>query len=77
MPLGEGIVLPGITRQSILEVSKEWGDFKVTEKTLTMADLTKAINEDRVSWTTDRLIIATEKDFFTKSAMVRERLSMN
>jgi len=48
MPLGEGIVLPGITRQSILEVSREWGDFKVTEKTLTMADLTRAINEDRL-----------------------------
>ena len=62
MPLGEGIVLPGITRQSILEVSKEWGDFKVTEKTLTMADLTKAINEDRVSWFVCKLFNATGKE---------------
>lgn len=49
MPLDAGIVLPGVTRQSILEMAKEWGDFKVTERVVTMGDLVKALNEERVS----------------------------
>lgn len=48
MPLDEGIVLPGITRQSILDLTREWGDFKVTERTVTMSDLTKALSENRL-----------------------------
>jgi len=48
MPLDAGIVLPGVTRQSILEMAKEWGDFKVTERVVTMGDLVKALNEERL-----------------------------
>ncbi|XP_055792971.1 branched-chain-amino-acid aminotransferase, cytosolic-like [Salvelinus fontinalis] len=43
-----GIILPGITRQSILELTRKWGEFKVCERYLTMADLRWALKEGRV-----------------------------
>ncbi|KAL7882426.1 hypothetical protein SRHO_G00000840 [Serrasalmus rhombeus] len=44
----DGIILPGITRQSILELTRKWGEFKVSERYLTMADLRLALKENRV-----------------------------
>lgn len=44
----DGIILPGVTRRSILDLALQWGEFKVTERYLTMADLVKALKEDRV-----------------------------
>ncbi|KAJ8392333.1 hypothetical protein AAFF_G00076970 [Aldrovandia affinis] len=44
----DGVILPGITRQSILELTRKWGVFKVSERYLTMADLRCALKEDRV-----------------------------
>uniref|UniRef100_A0A8C7T317 Branched-chain-amino-acid aminotransferase n=1 Tax=Oncorhynchus mykiss TaxID=8022 RepID=A0A8C7T317_ONCMY len=44
----DGIILPGITRQSILELTRKWGEFKVCERYLTMADLRCALKEGRV-----------------------------
>ncbi|KAM6986223.1 branched-chain-amino-acid aminotransferase, cytosolic [Aplochiton taeniatus] len=44
----DGVILPGITRQSILELTRKWGEFKVTERSLTMADLRQALKEERV-----------------------------
>lgn len=44
----DGIILPGVTRQSILELAREWGEFKVSERHLTMGDLTSAVDENRV-----------------------------
>uniref|UniRef100_A0A665TMA2 Branched-chain-amino-acid aminotransferase n=1 Tax=Echeneis naucrates TaxID=173247 RepID=A0A665TMA2_ECHNA len=44
----DGIILPGITRQSILELTKKWGEFKVTERYLTMGQLCSALKEQRV-----------------------------
>ncbi|XP_046879219.1 branched-chain-amino-acid aminotransferase, cytosolic-like [Hypomesus transpacificus] len=41
----DGIILPGITRQSILELTRKWGEFKVTERHLTMLDLQRALKE--------------------------------
>ncbi|KAL6733192.1 hypothetical protein Aduo_003859 [Ancylostoma duodenale] len=46
--LDSGIILPGVTRQSILELSREIGGFKVTERDFTMKELTKAVKENRV-----------------------------
>ncbi|XP_078484488.1 branched-chain-amino-acid aminotransferase, cytosolic [Ciona intestinalis] len=48
MPLGEGIVLPGVTRSSLIELAHEWNEFKVTERIITMADITNALNENRM-----------------------------
>ncbi len=47
-PLGDGTILPGVTRDSILEMARGWGEFKVSERKYTMPELAKAIDEDRV-----------------------------
>ncbi|KAG7320544.1 hypothetical protein KOW79_016397 [Hemibagrus wyckioides] len=44
----DGIILPGITRQSILELTRQWGEFKVSERYLTMAALRLALQQKRV-----------------------------
>ena len=49
MPLNEGIVLPGVTRMSLMELAHSWGEFKVVERVLTMNDIITAVNDNRVS----------------------------
>ncbi|KAG8005721.1 Branched-chain-amino-acid aminotransferase, partial [Nibea albiflora] len=44
----DGIILPGVTRQSILELTRNWGEFKVTERYLTMSQLCSALKQQRV-----------------------------
>ncbi|XP_059112325.1 branched-chain-amino-acid aminotransferase, cytosolic isoform X1 [Peromyscus eremicus] len=44
----DGIILPGVTRQSIIELAQQWGEFKVCERYLTMDDLTTALEGNRV-----------------------------
>ncbi|XP_051976902.1 branched-chain-amino-acid aminotransferase, cytosolic-like [Xyrauchen texanus] len=44
----DGIILPGITRQSILELTSKWGEFQVSERYLTMGELRQALAENRV-----------------------------
>ncbi|GAB1291422.1 Branched-chain-amino-acid aminotransferase, cytosolic [Apodemus speciosus] len=44
----DGIILPGVTRQSILELAQQWGEFKVCERHLTMDGLATALEENRV-----------------------------
>ncbi|KAM4037691.1 branched-chain-amino-acid aminotransferase, cytosolic isoform 2-T2 [Anomaloglossus baeobatrachus] len=44
----DGIILPGVTRRSILDLALKWGEFKVSERYLTMAALVKAVKEDRI-----------------------------
>lgn len=43
-----GLILPGITRRSVLELAREWNDFKVSEREITMNDLREMVKEDRV-----------------------------
>ncbi|KAM4651570.1 branched-chain-amino-acid aminotransferase, cytosolic-like isoform 1-T1 [Discoglossus pictus] len=43
-----GLILPGVTRQSLLDLAHKWGEFKVTEKIVTMADVIKGLQENRV-----------------------------
>ncbi|RHY34476.1 hypothetical protein DYB32_000942, partial [Aphanomyces invadans] len=47
-PLTRGDILPGVTRQSILEMTRGWGEFKVTEHTITMPAIVKAQQEGRL-----------------------------
>lgn len=44
-----GLILPGITRDSILHLARQWNDCKVTEGTITMHTVCKLIQEERVS----------------------------
>ncbi|ETO36257.1 branched-chain amino acid aminotransferase [Reticulomyxa filosa] len=44
----DGSILPGVTRDSILKICKDWNEFKVTERPFTMKEVTKAITEGRM-----------------------------
>jgi branched-chain amino acid aminotransferase len=44
----DGTILPGITRDSILTLARQWGEFEVSEKRFTIDDVTQAIQEKRV-----------------------------
>jgi len=43
-----GIILPGVTRKSILELARHWNEFKVTEADVEMEDVMQALAEGRV-----------------------------
>ncbi|XP_077414382.1 branched-chain-amino-acid aminotransferase, mitochondrial [Vanacampus margaritifer] len=44
----DGIILPGVTRQSLLDLARTWDEFKVTERTMGMKELLDALNAGRV-----------------------------
>ncbi|ESO91755.1 hypothetical protein LOTGIDRAFT_163115 [Lottia gigantea] len=44
----DGLVLPGVTRSSLIKLAEEWGEFKVTEKPYGMKEVVKALKENRV-----------------------------
>ena len=44
----DGTILPGITRDSVLTITREWNRFNVVEKPFYMNDVVKAAEEDRI-----------------------------
>ncbi|KAM5237406.1 branched-chain-amino-acid aminotransferase, mitochondrial isoform 2-T2 [Ctenodactylus gundi] len=44
----DGIILPGVIRQSLLDLARSWGEFRVVERKITMKELTQALEEGRV-----------------------------
>ncbi|XP_076047551.1 branched chain amino acid transaminase isoform X2 [Oratosquilla oratoria] len=44
----DGIILPGVTRQSLLELARSWGEFDVTEREMTMGELLQLESEGRL-----------------------------
>lgn len=44
----DGTVLPGVTRDSILQLARQWGEFDVSERHYTIAEITEAIDEGRM-----------------------------
>ncbi|KAG0006241.1 branched-chain-amino-acid aminotransferase [Modicella reniformis] len=44
----DGSILPGVTRDSILALTRQWGEFKVSERKIAMKDLVKADKEGRI-----------------------------
>ncbi|XP_071398661.1 branched-chain-amino-acid aminotransferase, cytosolic-like isoform X1 [Centroberyx affinis] len=44
----DGIILPGVTRQSLLDLARTWGEFKVTERSMEMKELLGALDSGRV-----------------------------
>lgn len=47
-PLTRGDILPGVTRQSIIDLSKSWGEFDVVERSITLPEVRKAASEGRL-----------------------------
>lgn len=46
--LKDGLILPGVTRDSILELTKGWNEFRVKEGQVTMDQVVKALKSGRV-----------------------------
>ncbi|KRW99959.1 Aminotransferase, class IV [Pseudocohnilembus persalinus] len=46
--LESGYILPGVTRDSILDITRSWGRFKVSERIIKMQEVIKAIKEGRL-----------------------------
>jgi len=46
--LDSGLILPGVTRQSLLDLAEKWGEFKVTERPLFMKEILKGLKENRL-----------------------------
>ncbi|XP_047385217.1 branched-chain-amino-acid aminotransferase, mitochondrial isoform X2 [Sciurus carolinensis] len=44
----DGIILPGVVRQSLLDLARTWGEFRVVERKITMKELLQALEEGRV-----------------------------
>uniref|UniRef100_A0A2K6V3I1 Branched-chain-amino-acid aminotransferase n=1 Tax=Saimiri boliviensis boliviensis TaxID=39432 RepID=A0A2K6V3I1_SAIBB len=44
----DGVILPGVVRQSLLDLAQTWGEFRVVERTITMKELLRALEEGRV-----------------------------
>ncbi|KAI9028482.1 aminotransferase [Hyaloraphidium curvatum] len=44
----DGTILPGVTRDSMLTLARDWKEFKVSERPITMAELSKAADEGRL-----------------------------
>lgn len=44
----DGTILPGVTRFSVLDLTRHWGVFEVTERQFTIQELAKALAEGRV-----------------------------
>ena len=42
-PLDKGIILPGVTRRSIVEMTSQWGEFTVSERSITMKEVSSLI----------------------------------
>ncbi|XP_072298849.1 branched-chain-amino-acid aminotransferase, mitochondrial [Eucyclogobius newberryi] len=47
-PLEDGLILPGVTRQSLLDLARTWGEFGVCERSLQMPELLQALDQGRV-----------------------------
>jgi branched-chain amino acid aminotransferase len=47
-PLTRGDILPGVTRASILELARSWGEFDVSERYITMGELKEAAEDKRL-----------------------------
>ena len=46
--LERGDILPGVTRDSVLDLARSWGDFDVSERQITMGEIKEASEENRL-----------------------------
>lgn len=43
-----GLILPGVTRDTLLTLGRQWGEFTVSERDITMAEVVQAESEGKV-----------------------------
>jgi len=44
----DGTILPGVTRDSILSLTREWAEFQVSERKFTLDEMIKAVQDGRM-----------------------------
>jgi len=44
----DGTILPGVTRYSIIDLVKQWNEYRVVERNINMAEIVKASEENRI-----------------------------
>lgn len=44
----DGSILPGVTRDSILSLARQWNEFKVSERKLTMPEIRELVKQNRI-----------------------------
>jgi branched-chain amino acid aminotransferase len=44
----EGTILPGITRATVLDLAREWGEFKVSERKIDIAEVLEGVENGRL-----------------------------
>ncbi|XP_075393205.1 branched-chain-amino-acid aminotransferase, mitochondrial isoform X1 [Tenrec ecaudatus] len=44
----DGVILPGVLRQSVLDLTQTWGEFRVSQRKVTMKELLRALEDGRV-----------------------------
>jgi len=47
-PLTDGTILPGVTRDSIIQLARQWGEFEVSEQNFNIQDMLEASKEGRL-----------------------------
>jgi len=45
----DGTILEGVTRQSILDMTRKWGDIKVSERPITMKETLELLKNKEVN----------------------------
>lgn len=69
-----GLILPGVTRQSILQLAHEWGEFEIQQRTITMGEVINLQEENRVSAKAVDLVSIVNKNVsFSAFGIVRVR----
>ncbi|CAL1683270.1 unnamed protein product [Lasius platythorax] len=43
-----GLILPGIVRNSLLSMARQWNQFRVSERSITMKEITRLLSENRL-----------------------------
>lgn len=49
-----GLILPGVVRNSLLAISREWNQFDVSERNITMKEVMQLLSENRVRGKKDK-----------------------
>lgn len=50
-----GLILPGVIRHSILQLAQEWGEFQIEQRTITMDEIIRLQEDNRVGVKITRL----------------------
>lgn len=72
-----GLILPGVTRQSILQLCEQWKEFRIEQRTITMAEIINLQKSEKVSCELSVVNQLNIKHWFTaKRIFIYNKLSL-